>query len=151
MSEEAKKTVYSIMQMIYNVLKKKDLITDIFLERAIHFDASTKARYDQLTEEDKLIWYMILIMYKKIFEKVGRYYKYKENDPEKFNFLNDKRPLYKTMNRVDLTRAYIFEQAEEEIKQWGFKGLEKKTGVLIDPKELADVVRRDIIRKTKEL
>ncbi len=151
MGADAKNTVYSIMQTIYKILKKKDLIADIFLERVIHFDASTKTRFDQLTEEDKVIWYMVLIMYKEIFEKVGNYYGFKEKAPEKFNFLNDKRPLYKTMNRVDLTRAYVFEQAEAELKQMDFKDLQAKTSVLVDPKELADIVRKGIIQKSKEL
>ncbi len=151
MSEESKTTVYAILQKIYKILKQRDVITDLFVQRVVHYDASTKERYDKLTEEDKIIWYMILIMYKEIFEKAGSYFKYKEKDPEKFNFLNDKRPLYKTMNRVDLTRAYIFEQAEEEAKHMDFKDLERKTSVLVDPKEFAEVVRRDIIKRTSEL
>jgi len=150
MSEEIKKdSVYAMMQRIYNVLKKKDLITDILLKRSIHFDASTKARFEQLTEEDKVIWFMILVLYKIVFDKVGTYYKYKEKDPEKFNFLNDKRPFYQSMNRVDLTRAYIFEQAEKEIKEMNFQDLEKKTSVLLDPKELANAIRVDILRRTQ--
>ncbi len=152
MSEEIKKdSVYAMMQRIYNVLKKKDLITDILLKRSIHFDASTKARFEQLTEEDKVIWFMILVLYKIVFDKVGTYYKYKEKDPEKFNFLNDKRPFYQSMNRVDLTRAYIFEQAEKEIKEMNFQDLEKKTSVLLDPKELANVIRANILRRTQEM
>lgn len=152
MSEAIKKdSVYVVMQKIYSVLKKRDVITDVFLQRAVHFDASTKARADQLTEEDKVIWYMVLMMYKMIFDKAGNYYKYKEQDPEKFHFLNGKRPFYQSINRVDLTRAYMFEQSEKEIKEMNFQGLEQKTGVLLDPKELANFVRTEIIKKTKEM
>ncbi len=152
MSEEIKKdSVYAFMKLICNVLKKQDLMTDAFLERTVHFDASTKARAEQLTKEEKFIWYMLLVMYKLIFDKAGRYYKYKEGDPEKFNFLNDKRPFYQSINRVDLTRAYIFEQAEKEIKEMNFQDLEKKTGVLLNPKELGNVIRTDIARRTQEM
>jgi hypothetical protein len=55
------------------------------------------------------------------------------------------------MNRVDLTRAYIFEQAVKEIKQMNFQELEQKTGVLLDPKQLGNTVRADIVRRTKEV
>jgi hypothetical protein len=154
MSEEIKKdSVYNVMRAIYKVLQKQDLITDVFIQRAIHADASatTQEYAASLTSEDKLIFFMVMIMYKMIFEAAGNYYKYKEQAPEKFQFLNDKRPFYQSMNRVDLTRAYIFEQAVKEIKQLNFQELEQKTGVLIDPKQLGNAVRVDIIRRTKEV
>jgi hypothetical protein len=152
MSEEIKKdSIYNVMGLIYKVLKKQELITDMFVQRAIHFDASTKERAAQLDEEEKLIWYMVMIMYKMIFNKAGNYYKYKEQDPEKFNFLNGKRPFYQSINRVDLTKSYIFEQAVKEIRHLNFQDLEKKTGVLLDPKQLGNVVRGDIIKRTQEV
>ena len=102
------------------------MINDIFIKKAVHVDASTQARADELSEEEKVIWYMLMTMYKTVFDEAGRYYKYKESDPEKFHFLNDKRPFYQSMNRVDLTRAYIFEQAVKEAKEMTFKILRKK-------------------------
>lgn len=152
MSEEIKKdSIYNVMRVIYKVLKKQDLVNDSFLQRAIHFDASTKAKFDQLSEEDKLIWYMVMLMYKLIFDEAGNYYKYKEQDPEKFNFLNDKRPFYQSMNRVDLTRSYIFEQAIKEIKQMNFQDLKQKTGVSLDPKHIGNIVRSDVVRRTQQM
>jgi hypothetical protein len=94
---------------------------------------------------------MIMIMYKIVFEEAGNYYKYKETDPQKFNFLNDKRPFYQSVNRVDLTKAYIFEQAMEEIKVMNFQDLEDNTGIRLDPKILGNKVRTDVIRRTKEM
>lgn len=154
MSEEIKKdSIYSVMGAIYKVLKKQGLVTDTFMQRAVHVDASTttKEYAAKLTEEDKLIWYMVMIMYKIVFEQAGNYYKYKEGDPQKFDFLNGKRPFYQSINRVDLTKAYIFEQAIEEVKKMNFQDLETKTGVLLDPKQLGNTVRNVIIRKTKEV
>ena len=152
MSEEIKKdSIYTVFALIYRVLKKQDVITELFLQRSIHFDASTRPIAERLTEEEKLIWYMVMIMYKEIFDQAGNYYKYKERDPEKFNFLNDKRPFYQSMNRVDLTRAYIFEQAVKELKQMNFQDLKKKTGVLLDPKELGNIIRADVVKRTKEI
>jgi hypothetical protein len=86
-----------------------------------------------------------------VFDDAGNYYKYKETDPEKFAFLNDKRPFYQSVNRVDLTKAYIFEQAMEEIKDMNFQDLENKTGVKLDPQSLGNKVRTDVIRRTKEM
>ena len=154
MSEGIKKdSIYNIMLAIYKVLKKQELITDLFMQRAVHIDASTttKEYAAKLTEEDKVIWYMVMIMYKMVFEQAGNYYKFKESDPTKFDFLNDKRPFYQSINRVDLTKAYIFEQAIEEIKEMNFQDLEAKTGVLIDPKQLGNTVRNVVVRKTKEV
>jgi hypothetical protein len=127
------------------------VITDIFIERTIHFDPTTQPIADRLSEEEKLIWYMTMFMFKIIFDRAGNYYKYKERDPEKFNFLNDKRPFYQSMNRVDLTRSYIFEQAIREIKQMNFQDLKKKTGVTLDPKEIGNIIRADIVKRTKEM
>ena len=152
MSEEIKKdSIYNVMRLIYKVLKKQELVNDFFLQRTIHFDASTKAKFEQLSEEDKVIWYMVMLMYKMIFDEAGNYYKYKEQDPEKFNFLNDKRPFYQSMNRVDLTRSYIFEQAIKEIKQMNFQDLKQKTGVSIDPKHIGNIVRSDMLRRSQEM
>lgn len=152
MNEEIKKdSIYTVFALIYRVLKKQEVITELFLHRSIHFDAATRSIAERLTEEEKLIWYMVMIMYKEIFDQAGNYYKYKERDPEKFNFLNDKRPFYQSMNRVDLTRAYIFEQAVKELKQMNFQDLKKKTGVLLDPKELGNSIRADIVKRTKEV
>jgi hypothetical protein len=154
MSEEIKKdSIYNIMLAIYKVLKKQELITDLFMQRAVHIDASTttKEYAAKLTEEDKVIWYMVMIMYKMVFEQAGNYYKFKESDPTKFDFLNNKRPFYQSINRVDLTKAYIFEQAIEEIKEMNFQDLEANTGVLLDPKQLGNTVRNVVIRKTKEV
>lgn len=152
MSEDIRKdSIYSVFALIYKVLKKQDVITDVFLQRSIHFDATTKPIYDGLTQEEKLIWYMVMLMYKVIFDRAGNYYKYKERDPEKFTFLNDKRPFYQSMNRVDLTRSYIFEQAIKELKEMNFQDLKQKTGISLDPKELGNLVRTDIVRRTKEI
>lgn len=154
MSEGIKKdSIYNIMLAIYKVLKKQELITDLFMQRAVHIDASTttKEYAAKLTEEDKVIWYMVMIMYKMVFEQAGNYYKFKESDPTKFDFLNNKRPFYQSINRVDLTKAYIFEQAIEEIKEMNFQDLEANTGVLLDPKQLGNTVRNVVIRKTKEV
>lgn len=152
MSEEIKKdSIYTVFALIYRVLKKQNVITPPFLERSIHFDASTRPIAERLTEEEKLIWYMLMIMYKEIFDRAGNYYKYKERDPEKFNFLNDKRPFYQSMNRVDLTRSYIFEQTVKELQQMNFQDLKKKTGILLDPKELGNIIRTDIVKRTKEI
>ncbi len=154
MSEEIKKdSIYNVMGAIYKVLKKQNLITDLFIQQAIHVDASatTKEYAAKLTEENKLIWYMMMIMYKMVFDQAGNYYKFKEKDPQKFDFLNNKRPFYQSINRVDLTKAYIFEQAVKEIKHMNFQELEEKTGVLLDPKQLGNAVRSDIIRRMKEI
>jgi hypothetical protein len=154
MSAEIKKdSIYNVMGAIYKVLKKQELITDLFMQRAVHVDASTttKEYAAKLTEEDKIIWYMIMIMYKMVFEQAGNYYKYKESDPQKFDFLNGKRPFYQSINRVDMTKAYIFEQAVEEIKGMNFQDLETKTGILLDPNQLGNAVRNVVIRKTKEV
>ena len=125
----------------------------MFIQRAIHVDASTKTKEyaATLTEEDKLIWFMVMILYKMVFEQAGNYYKFKESDPQKFEFLNGKRPFYQSINRLDLTKAYIFEQAIKEIKAMNFQDLEEKTGVLLDPKQLGNMVRSDIVRRTKEI
>jgi hypothetical protein len=154
MSADIKKdSVYSVMGAIYKVLKKQNLITDLFLHRVIHADASAKTKEyaATLTEEEKVIWYMVMVMYKMIFEQAGNYYKYKERDPQKFEFLNNKRPFYQSINRVDLTKAYIFEQAVQEIKQMNFQELEEKTGILLDAKLLGNTVRTEIVRRTKEV
>ena len=152
MSEEIKKdSIYNVLGLIYKVLKKQNVITDEFVQRVVHFDATTKSVADGLTEEEKLIWFMVMLLFKIIFDEAGNYYKYKERDPEKFSFLNDKRPFYQSMNRVDLTRAYIFEQAVKEIKQMNFQDLKKKTGVLLEPKELGNLIRTDIVRRVKEV
>ncbi len=152
MSEEIKKdSVFATLQLIYRVLKKKELVTDAFIQKSIHYDASTKPLFEELSEEDKLIWYIVMVMFKMIFDEAGNYYKYKEKDPEKFKFLNEMRPFYQSMNRVDLTRAYIFEQAVHELKQVNFQGLHQKTGVTIDPKHLGNVIRSDIIRRTQQM
>jgi hypothetical protein len=154
MSEEIKKdSIYNVMGAIYKVLKKQELITDLFMQRAVHVDASTTTKdyAAKLTEEDKIVWYMIMIMYKMVFEQAGNYYKYKESDPQKFDFLNGKRPFYQSINRVDLTKAYIFEQAVNEIKVMNFQDLEAKTGVLLDPKQLGNAVRNVVLRKIKEV
>ena len=64
MGEEIKKdSVYNVMRLIYKVLKKQELVNELFLQRAIHFDASTKAKAEQLSEEDKLVWYMVMLMH----------------------------------------------------------------------------------------
>ncbi len=55
------------------------------------------------------------------------------------------------MNRVDLTRSYIFEQAVGELKQMNFQDLKQKTGILLDPKELGNIIRADIVKRTKEI
>jgi hypothetical protein len=154
MSEEIKKdSIYNVMGAIYKVLKKQELITDLFIQRAVHIDnsAKTKEYAATLNEEDKLIWYMVMVMYKMVFEQAGNYYKYKEKDPKKFDFLNNKRPFYQSINRVDLTKAYIFEQAIKEIKHMNFQDLEESTGVLLDPKQLGNAIRGEIVRKTKEV
>lgn len=154
MSTEIKRdSIYSVMGVIYKVLKQQELIDDIFMLSAIHADASAKSKeyMQNLTEEEKMIWYMIMIMYKIVFEQAGNYYKFKEEDPQKFEFLNNKRPFYQSVNRVDLTKAYIFEQVTEEIKQMNFQDLEQKTGVLLDPKQVGNRVRADILRRKKEV
>lgn len=154
MSDDIKRdSIYTVMDAIYKVLKQKEILTDVFLQRVVHADASAKSKeyLAKLSEEDKVIWYMIMIMYKIIFEQAGNYYKLKESAPEKFEFLNNKRPFYQSINRIDLTKAYIFEQAAEEIKQMSFQDLERKTGVALDPKELGNKIRSDIIRRTKEV
>jgi hypothetical protein len=154
MSTEIKRdSIYSVMDVIYKVLKQQNVITDGFVKLVVHSDASAKSKeyLAKLTEENKLTWYMIMIMYKIIFEQAGNYYKYKETDAPKFEFLNNKRPFYQSVNRVDLTKAYIFEQAESEIKQMNFQDLEAKTGILLDAKQLGNKVRADIIRRTKEV
>ncbi len=152
MVEEIQKdSVYAVMSLIYKVLKKQNVITDAFIERTIHVDASTKKKADELSEEEKLIWYMVMILFKIIFEEAGNYFKYKEQDPEKWTFLNENRPFYQSMNRVDLTRSYIFEKAISELKKVNFQGLKEKTGVLLDPKLLGNIVRADIVRRTQEV
>jgi hypothetical protein len=154
MSEEAKRdSIYNVMGVIYKVLKQQELITDEFVQRVVHADASAKSKeyLADLTEEEKMIWYMIMLMYKIVFEQAGNYYKYKESAPERFTFLNNKRPFYQSVNRVDLTKAYIFEQATQEIQQMNFKDLEEKTGVLLDPKQLGNKVRTDVVRRNKEM
>lgn len=152
MSEEIKKdSIYSVCVVIYKVLKKQEVITNIFIERTIHFDPTTRPIAERLSEEEKMIWYMTMLMFKVIFDRAGNYYKYKEHDLEKFNFLNDKRPFYQSMNRVDLTRSYIFEQAVGELKQMNFQDLKQKTGILLDPKELGNIIRADIVKRTKEI
>jgi hypothetical protein len=154
MSTEGKRdSIYNVMGLIYKVLKQQELVTDLFLARIVHADASAKSKQylAELSNEDKIIWYMIMIMYKIVFEEAGNYYKYKESDPEKFTFLNNKRPFYQSVNRVDLTKAYIFEQAFEEIKNMNFQDLESKTGVKLDPKTLGNKVRNDVVRRTKEI
>jgi hypothetical protein len=152
-AEDKRDSIYNVMGLIYKVLKQQDLVTDLFLERVVHADASAKSKQylAELSSEDKIIWYMIMIMYKIVFEEAGNYYKYKESDPEKFTFLNNKRPFYQSVNRVDLTKAYIFEQAFEEIKNMNFQDLESKTGVKLDPKTLGNKVRNDVVRRTKEI
>jgi hypothetical protein len=152
-AEEKKDSIYNVMSVIYKVLKKQDLLTDAFLSRVVHADASAKSKeyLEKLTEEERVVWYMIMIMYKIVFEEAGNYYKYKETDPQKFNFLNDKRPFYQSVNRVDLTKAYIFEQAMQEIKVMNFQDLEDNTGIRLDPKILGNKVRADVIRRTKEM
>jgi hypothetical protein len=152
-AEEKKDSIYNVMSVIYKVLKKQDLLTDVFLSRVVHADASAKSKeyLEKLTEEERVVWYMIMIMYKIVFEEAGNYYKYKETDPQKFNFLNDKRPFYQSVNRVDLTKAYIFEQAMKEIKVMNFQDLEDNTGIRLDPKILGNKVRTDVIRRTKEM
>ena len=75
----------------------------------------------------------------------------KESDPQKFEFLNNKRPFYQSVNRVDLTKAYIFEQAMKEIKEMNFQDLEDNTGVRLDPRTLGNKVRTDVVRRTKEV
>jgi hypothetical protein len=154
MSEDIKKdSVYNTMSAIYKVLKKQNLITDLLIQKVIHADASAKTKEDaaKLTEEEKIIWYTVMVTFKLIFDLAGNYYKYKEKDPEKFKFLNDKRPFYQSMNRVDLTRAYIFEQAIQELKQMNFQDLERKTGILLDAKQIGNAVRSEIVRKSKEV
>ena len=152
MSDEIRKgSIYATMQVIYKLLKQRDVINDVFMKKAIHVDASTQSRANEMSEEEKVIWYMLMMMYKVVFDEAGKFYKYKESDPEKFYFLNDKSPFYQSMNRVDLTRAYIFEQAAKEAKEMNFKDLEKKTGVLVDPKELGNVVRTGILRLSQEM
>ncbi|PID57855.1 hypothetical protein CSB45_06450 [candidate division KSB3 bacterium] len=145
-----KGSVYLAMQVIYKLLKQKEIISDAFIQKAIHVDVSTQERADKMSEEEQVIWYMLMVMYKMIFDEAGRYYKYKESDPEKFHFLNGKSPFYQSMNRVDLTRSYIFEQAEKEAKDMTFKDLEQKTGVLLDPKKLGNVIRMNIIRLSQD-
>ena len=152
MSADIKKdSVYNTMSAIYKVLKKQNLITDLLIQKVIHADASakTKEAAAKLTEEEKIIWYTVMVTFKLIFDRAGNYYKYKEKDPEKFKFLNDKRPFYQSMNRVDLTRAYIFEQAIQELKQMNFQDLEGKTGILLDAKQIGNAVRSEIVRKSK--
>ena len=139
------------MLLIYRVLKKKELISEAFMKKGFHADASTQARADELSEEEKVIWYMTMLLFKDIFDKAGNYYKFKEKDPDKFLFLNDNRPFYQSMNRVDFTRSYIFEKAVGALKEMTFQDLEKKTGVLIEPKELGNVVRSGILRLTREM
>ena len=152
MSDESKKdSVYNVLSLIYKLLKKQNVITDHLVKKVVHFDASTKARADALTEEEKVIWYMVMILFKAIFNEAGNYYRYKEQDPEKFLFLNNYRPFYQSMNRVDLTRAYIFEQAVADLKQLNFAELQGKTGILIDPKDFGNAVRSDVIRRTQEM
>ncbi len=152
MSDESKKdSVYNVLGLIYKLLKKQNAITDHLIKKVVHFDASTKARADELTEEEKVIWFMILVLFKAIFNEAGNYYRYKEQAPDKFLFLNNYRPFYQSMNRVDLTRAYIFEQAVNDLKQINFAELKDKTGVLIDPKEFGNSVRADILRRTQEM
>lgn len=152
-AEEKKKSIYDVMAVIYRVLKKQDLLSEVFLSRIIHADASSKTKeyLEKLSEEERVIWYMIMIMYKLIFEEAGNYYKYKEEDPKKFAFLNDKRPFYQSINRVDLTKAYIFEQAMQEIKEMNFDDLEDCTGIRLDPNIVGNKVRADVVRRTKEM
>ena len=152
-AEGKRDSIYNVMGVICKVLKQQELVTEAFLARVIHADASVKSKeyLANLSEEDKMIWYMIMIMYKFVFEEAGNYYKFKESDPEKFEFLNNKRPFYQSVNRVDLTKAYIFEQAFEEIKEMNFQDLEAKTGVKVDPKILGNRVRSDVVRRTKEI
>ncbi len=152
MSDESKKdSVYNVLGLIYKLLKKQNAITEHLIKKVVHFDASTKARAEELTEEEKVIWFMILVLFKAIFNEAGNYYRYKEQAPDKFLFLNNYRPFYQSMNRVDLTRAYIFEQAVNDLKQINFAELKEKTGVLIDPKEFGNAVRTDILRRTQEM
>lgn len=152
MSDEIKKdAVYNILGLIYKLLKKQNIITEHFVKKVVHFDASTKAKADALSEEEKVIWYMVMILFKAIFNEAGNYYRFKEQDPPKFLFLNNYRPFYQSMNRVDLTRAYIFEQAVQDLKQLNFQELQDKTGVLIDPKDFGNAVRSDVVRRTQEV
>lgn len=152
MSDEIKKdAVYNVLSLIYKLLKKQNVVTESFVKKVVHFDASTKAKADALTEEEKVIWYMVMILFKAIFNEAGNYYRYKEQDPQKFLFLNNYRPFYQSMNRVDLTRAYIFEQAANDLKQLNFAELQTKTGVLIDPKDFGNAVRTDILRRAQEV
>jgi len=152
-AETKKDSIYNVMGAIYKVLKKQNLITDLLIQRVVHADASAKTKESaaQLTEEEKLIWYMVVIMYKEIFEKAGNYYKFKESDPKKFEFLNNKRPFYQSINRVDLTKAYIFEQVVQELKYLNFQDLEERTGVRLDLTQLGNMIRSEIVRKTKEV
>jgi hypothetical protein len=152
-AETKRDSIYNVMGAIYKVLKKQNLVTDLLIQRVVHADASAKTKEyaANLTEEEKLIWYMVVILYKEIFEKAGNYYKFKESDPQKFEFLNNKRPFYQSINRVDLTKAYIFEQAVQEIKEMNFQDLEKRTGVRLDPTYVGNIIRSEIVRKTKEV
>ncbi len=152
-AEEKKDSIYNVMSVIYKVLKKQDLLSELFLSRIVHADASAKSKeyLEKLTEEERVVWYMIMIMYKIVFEEAGNYYKYKESDPKKFAFLNDKRPFYQSINRVDLTKAYIFEQAMAEIKAMNFQELEDNTGVQLNPNIVGNRVRADVVRRTKEM
>ena len=154
MSADIKKdSIYNVLGIIYKALQKQNLITDQLVQRLVHADASAKTKEyaAKFTEEEKVIWYMVVIMYKEIFEQAGNYYKFKESAPKKFEFLNDKRPFYQSINRVDLTRAYIFEQAVQEIKAMNFQDLKERTGVLLDPKQLGNMIRTEIVRKIKEV
>jgi len=152
MSDEIKKdSVYNVFGLIYKLLKKQNVITEQFVKKVVHFDASTKAKADALSEEEKVIFYMVMVLFKAIFNEAGNYYRFKEQDPTKFLFLNNYRPFYQSMNRVDLTRAYIFEQAVQDLKQLNFQELQGKTGVLIDPKDFGNAVRSDIVRRTQEM
>ncbi len=72
MSEEIKKdSIYSVCVVIYKVLKKQEVITDIFIERTIHFDPTTRPIAERLSEEEKMIWYMTMLMFKVIFDRAG--------------------------------------------------------------------------------
>jgi hypothetical protein len=154
MADEIKKdSIYNVLDVIYKVLKQQELANELFVQRIVHADASAKSKeyLAKLTEKDKMVWYMIMILYKLVFEQAGNYYKYKESDPQKFEFLNNKRPFYQSVNRVDLTKAYIFEQAETELKQMNFQEFEAKTGILLDPKQIGNKIRGDVVRRTKEM
>lgn len=154
MSADIKKdSIYNVMGVIYKALQKQNLITAQLVPRVVHADASAKTKEyaAKMAEDDKVIWYMVVIMFKEIFEQAGNYYKFKESDPKKFEFLNNKRPFYQSINRVDLTRAYIFEQAIQELKEMNFQDLQARTGVLLDAKNLGNMIRSEIVRKLKEV